>query len=516
MPDGSRPPLVPAGFDWRRPDYDPIWRNRALALTRLRKRPELLPLLKEQYANDWHSFICDWMVTVDPRRAELGEPTKLPFLLFPKQEEFITWTYNLWRSRQNGLCDKSRDSGVTWLCVAVAVCMWLFVPGAIVGFGSRKEEYVDKAGDPKSIFWKIRAAIENLPAEFLPKGWDAKKHAPFMLITNPENGNVILGEAGDNIGRGNRTSIYFVDEAAHIERPELVDAALSETTNCRIDISTPAGQGNPFARKRHSGKVSVFTLHWRDDPRKDEEWYRAKVAQIDDPIIVAQELDISYVAGTGATAIPSDLIARAQQTPKTDVSAEGPRFLGVDVARFGKDESVLTIRRNRAVTFQDARRGLDTEDVSGWIREVIAANGGIDAFGAVCVDDIGVGGGVTDKLRRWYPAEKIVGVNVSLRVGDGRAYNLRAKLVMDAEAWLKDTPCHLPSDTELAVQLGSIGKSYRGGLVLIESKDDMRKRGIKSPDRADSFFLTFASPAVEVSSGPVIDPREYFDSGFAC
>lgn len=516
MPDGSAfvpPAHLPPGWDWKNPDYTPVWDRRLEAMRRLRARPELFAGMRELYANDWHAFINDWMVTVDPRNPERGLPAKTPFLLFGRQEDFVTWIYERWTNQQNGLCEKSRDSGATWLCCAVALCMWLYVPGSIIGFGSRKEEYVDEVGDPKSIFWKLRTALELLPVEFRPQGYDPKKHSKYMLLTNPENGNVILGEAGDNIGRGNRTTIYFVDEAAFIERPELVEAALSETTNCRIDVSTPNGMGNPFHRKRHSGKVPVFTFHWKDDPRKGEDWYARKVAQIDDPVIVAQEIDINYEASVDNLAIPAGLVSAAMNTPKNRVSTDGPRFLGVDVARFGSADSVITERKHRAVLSQEAKRGLDTQDVAGWVRDHIEARGGIKEYGAVCVDDIGVGGGVTDTLKRWY-GKKIVGVNVSLRVEDGRNYNLRAKLVADATAWLKDVPNHLPNDPELRSQLGSIQKKYQGGLVLIESKDDMRRRGVKSPDRADSLFLTFASPEIKDEKfKPLIPAFEPLDRG---
>ena len=54
-----------------------------------------------------------------------------------------------WKGREDGLVEKSRDMGVSWLCVATAIWMWTFHEGAVVGFGSRKEDYVDKLGDPK-------------------------------------------------------------------------------------------------------------------------------------------------------------------------------------------------------------------------------------------------------------------------------------------------------------------------------------------------------------------------------
>ena len=517
MPDGGvAPGLFPPGWDWRRPDYDAVWQQRLERLQRMREAikqdPGALDQLKAHYAENAHDFINHWLVTVDPRNPEIGLPARIPLLMFQRQDEFITWVYERWAGRENGVCDKSRDSGMTWLCVGFAVWMWLFVPGATVGFGSRKEEYVDDSADPKSIFWKIRTAIAALPAEFKPIGYVERKHAPFMQVSNPENGAIIVGEAGDNIGRGNRTSIYFVDEAAFIERAEKIDAALSETTNCRIDISTPNGVGNPFWEKRHSGRVPVFTFHWKDDPRKGPEWYAKKKATLR-PSVVAQEIDIDYEASIDNQAVELWLVNRAMQTDKTAVSTEGKMFLGVDVARFGKNKSVVSIRKNRAVIYKESRGKIDTEDVAGWVKSIVDRYGGIRKFGALCIDDIGVGGGVTDKLKRWY-RRKVVGVNVSLRVDNGRDYNLRAKLVNDFVEWLRDAPNHLPNDPELKAQMGSIQKEYRGGLMLIESKEDMVKRGVKSPDDADSVFLTFASPEIQdEDDGPAFGPPVIHDPG---
>jgi len=183
-----------------------VYEKRMERLETIRADPAILGGLKEYYKTHPADFINDWGMTFDPRNAEIGLPSTIPFTLFPRQREYVDWIYDRWQKREDGLTEKSRDMGVSWLCVAIAVWMWLFYPGTVIGFGSRKEEYVDKIGDPKALFWKVRQFIELLPREFRPKGWNGEKHAPHMRILNPENGSSIIGEAGDNIGRGNRTS----------------------------------------------------------------------------------------------------------------------------------------------------------------------------------------------------------------------------------------------------------------------------------------------------------------------
>ena len=214
--------------DWRQPDYTAVWADRGQRLERLAvMSADEFAAVMGFYSTRPAEWITDWGMTFDPRNPERGLPATAPFLLFPKQVEAVEWVIARWKAREDGVVEKSRDMGVSWLCVATAVWMWVFQPGVVVGFGSRKEDYVDRIGDPSSLFWKIRAFIKMLPPRMRPAGYDEKKHAPFMRVLNPPNGSAIIGEAGSNIGRGARTSIYFKDESAFYEQPEQIDAALA-------------------------------------------------------------------------------------------------------------------------------------------------------------------------------------------------------------------------------------------------------------------------------------------------
>jgi len=275
-------------FDFASPDYSAVFAQRLERLRRIRADPSAVPILKAYYKLHPGQFISDWGVTYDPRNLERKLPALVPFILFPRQAAWVDWVMGMWSTSEDGLTEKSRDMGVSWLAVGLSCTLCLFNPGMAIGFGSRKEEYVDKLDSPKSLFYKARVFMQYLPREFRG-GWDIAKNAPYMRITFPEAGSVITGEAGDNIGRGDRTSIYLVDESAHLERPQLIDAALSATTNCRIELSSVKGMDNPFAIKRHSWPAHrIFTFHWRDDPRKDEVWYRKQCERLD-PVVVAQE-----------------------------------------------------------------------------------------------------------------------------------------------------------------------------------------------------------------------------------
>lgn len=326
-------------FDFRNPDYRPIFAARLEALARIRKDPALLPDLCAFYQENPAQFINDWGVTFDPRNVSRGIPALAPFILFDHQVEFIDYILRKWKTGQDGLVEKSRDMGASWVAIGLACTLCMFNSGVNIGFGSRKEEYVDQKDGPKSIFWKGRQFVKNVPQEF--RGTWTMADAPFMRIGFPDTQSFITGEAGDGIGRGDRSSLYFVDEAAHLERPDLVDFSLSQTTNCRIDMSSVNGMANPFAEKRHSGRVEVFVFDWRDDPRKDEVWYAQQVAKLP-PVVVAQEIDRDYSASVEGVLIPAAWVrACVDAHTRLGITPTGQRGASLDVADEGKDDNAL-------------------------------------------------------------------------------------------------------------------------------------------------------------------------------
>lgn len=344
---------LPYPFDWNAPDYAAVYAWRLERLRRIRARakddPAFLPALKAFYRDNIAQFVIDWGVTYDPRNIGTDLPAVMPFVLFPKQEELINEILGHWRDKKPLLVEKTRDAGASYCAVSLACAVCLFYPGAVIGFGSRKEEYVDKLNAPKSLFYKARMFMQYLPAEFRGT-WDAAKHAPHMRIMFPDTGSVITGEAGDNIGRGDRTTLYFVDESAHLERPQLAEASLSATTDCRVDISSVNGMGNVFAQKRHSGKVDVFIFDWRDDPRKNDAWYSKKCDELD-PVTVAQEIDRNYSASVEGVLIPSAWVQAAiGAAQKLGITPSGTRKGALDVADEGKDKNAFAARHGVALT----------------------------------------------------------------------------------------------------------------------------------------------------------------------
>ncbi len=201
------------------------------------------------------------------------------------------------------------------------------------------------------------------------------------------------------------------------------------------------------------------------------------------------------------TVVPMELLETA--TMRDVIALEtAPVIWGLDVARFGSDCSALCKRKNNVV-LEPVRvwRNLDLMQLTGAVKAEYDALQFNDKPQEILVDSIGLGAGVVDRLRELdLPAR---GINVSESPALGETYrNLRAELWYKAKAWLERRDCKLPKDDRLMSELATVRYKFTSnGKIQIESKDDIRKRGLKSPDVADAFVLTFASDAATTSYG---------------
>lgn len=338
---------------------------RIILMQRLEADPVMRAGVMGYYKTHPVEWINDWCVTYDPRRKP-PHVKVMPFALFRRQREFIQFLYDCLEHKQNGLVEKCRDVGASWLCCAFSVWLWIFHDDVTIGWGSRKEEYVDKKGDPKALFPKMRMILQNLPWWMIPMGFSLHRDTPYMRILG-KHGATITGEAGDNIGRGGRTTIFFKDESAHYEHPELIEAALGDNTDVQIDISSVNGSANIFYRRRMAGvewepgklppygKVWVFIFDWRDHPAKTQEWYDIRRRRAEEEGLLhihAQEVDRDYSGSQEGIIIPA-LWARAAIDAhiKLGFVAEGEKVAMQDVADGGGDRNALIIRHGVVTTF---------------------------------------------------------------------------------------------------------------------------------------------------------------------
>lgn len=484
----------------------------------------LIPFELSQCAKDVVYWLSNYGWTYDPRES----PALVPFDPWPKQIEYLRWLEERETGRQGGLVEKTRDAGISYLCGGFAVHRFRFRRGS-VGFGSRKEIYVDNVGDPDSLFEKMRILLESMPPWMKPKRWNPRTHATFCKFINPENGNTITGEAGDNIGRGGRKAIYFVDEAAFVERAELIDRSLAANTNCRIDVSTPNGIGNPFYVKRFSGTVPVFVFDWRDDPRKTEEWAAEKKREIG-PVAWAQEYERDYSASIEGVCIPAlwvkaavNLVERLPLRVRFRLLRErGPQKAGYDIAEEGIDSNVLITGRGIVVNdVVDWGQCTTTQSAYRAVKEckrLIVALVNFDADG-VGTGPKGIWMAMSDGDKALWNNGPVIEFEpihtgkppTNNRWPDGKTSEEKFGN-LKAEAWWAlrtrfertyefveqgvkhpiDELISLPNHPQLIAEVSIPKVEFNDkGKIVIESKKQLRQRGVKSPDYAEALVLLF-------------------------
>jgi hypothetical protein len=243
-------------------------------------------------------------------------------------------------------------------------------------------------------------------------------------------------------------------------------------------------------------------------------WRRAKLAELKDPNLFRQEYPATAAEAFQATGhdafIASSLVVQAR---KRTCEGVGSLIVGVDPARYGDDSFAVAWRRGRKLERIERRYKLDTVQGANWVRSIVEQ----DHPAKVFLDVGGQGAGVVDLLHDWgEPWSKICeGVNFGgapyqpIRTGvRGELMpgprNRRAEMWMASKDWLEDEGgADIPDDDALHADAVCPGYKYDARqFIVLESKDDIRKRGMRSPDGWDAVALTFAAPvATKVESG---------------
>lgn len=229
---------------------------------------------------------------------------------------------------------------------------------------------------------------------------------------------------------------------------------------------------------RNAKKADQIKIQqWIDDYGEDSDFVRVRVRGVEPRAGMTQ-------------LIPTALIdeAMARQITKDSYSF-APRVLGVDVARFGDDQSVI-LRRQGLKVFDGIKkfRGLDTMQLASRVSKEIQDW----KPHAVFVDVVGIGAGVVDRLRQLHHQNIIEVNNANSAMDDKKYFNKRAECWDRMKAWLK-AGGSLPNDNEVRDDLGGPEYGFDGRERLqIESKDDMKERGLASPDVGDALAMTFA------------------------
>ncbi len=219
------------------------YRERINLLRKAEGDQRLQAILFEKCKRDpvfWFNTFC-W--TFDPRK----ERSDIPFILYPFQEWGVwEWIEDIEEGRDFGV-EKSRDMGISYMMIYLLQYLWLFEKGCTFHVGSRKESEVDKAlVDPEdTLFGKFRYNLYRLPTWMRPKVRDKK-----LVVQNLDNNNLFTGDSQNpRFGRGPRKKAILFDEFAFWDCADAAYGGCSQTTPCRIIVSTPYGESNRFARE---------------------------------------------------------------------------------------------------------------------------------------------------------------------------------------------------------------------------------------------------------------------------
>ncbi len=177
-------------------------------------------------------------------------------------------------------------------------------------------------------------------------------------------------------------------------------------------------------------------------------------------------------------------------------STTSPLVIGLDIARFGDDKTVFCFRQGRLCFKFETLTKQDVVSIADYCQGIIKDY----APARVFLDAGGVGGGVYDVLISRGFRDIIRAVNFgSKAILESRYVNRRAEMWDTAKSWLtQELPVQIPPDEDLLTELCSVNKRYDGkGRLLLESKDEVKKRLGRSPDKADAFVLTFAEPVYD-------------------
>jgi len=267
-------------------------------------------------------FFRLFLWTYDPRVS----PSDIPFIPYEYQEKAIEEVNKAIESGYSILTEKTRDMGVTWYTLGIFVYRFMFKSENFL-LGSKTEGAVDTIGNMDSHFERLRYMISKLPDWMVAECGFDRKNSGYMKIFK-ENGASLVGESmNTKFGRQGRYKAILLDEFAFVDGSRNIWRACGDSAPCKLPVSTPNGRNNFFAELRHSGKIRVSTIHWRQHPKKTPEWYES-LKESRGSKDIAQEIDINYTISAGDPFYQG--FTRALHLRKMKISPEKPLILGWD------------------------------------------------------------------------------------------------------------------------------------------------------------------------------------------
>lgn len=389
-----------------------------------------------------------------------------------------------------------------------------------IGANSYILTHLQEATD--NLFGMVQRYHENNPIKPSTGASNAKE----LIFDSIESGYKV-GTAGSKaVGRGATIQNFHGSEVAFYpnakEHLAGVLQAVPDSAGTEIIFeSTANGVGNPFyegcmrAMAGNSDYQLIFVpWYWQDEYRKElpegfevdgEEqfltevldneqiyWRRKKISELGDEALFKQEYPMNVLEAFQATSNMSFIKADSVQAcfDMDDKTYEAfPIQMALDVARHGDDESCVVIRQGRKVHHIERYRITNLVDLAGRMVQYIKDY----KPRQLAIDTVGMGIGVYDILDGWGYGTVLEQVNAGNKAfDDGKYINIRAEM-WDRLKRAIDSGIDLPDDERLRVDLCGVQYGYDSRQRLkLERKEDMKKRGLSSPDSADALAMTYA------------------------
>jgi hypothetical protein len=354
---------------------------------------------------------------------------------------------------------------------------------------------------PELVKWRNNGGMQNIigitSTKIWVKGYEKSWFGPARACKKGEN---ISGFHGNDM-------LIVIEEASGVEQEviEPLEGALTQKDNKIIIIGNPTKLSGVFYDAFHRDRDiwETFTFSGENSNLVDKAFVERMARYGKDSDIYRVRVKGEFPKGEPDTFITLDIVEDA--TNREIVEKWDLVSIGVDPARFGDDESVICWRKGLNIQPLESFYGIDTTRLTG---EIIRVCRGIYKSGykkriEIKVDDTGIGAGVTDQLNqqktieeRKAIAEQEFCIEVVPVINNGVATNPEFK-DYGSQMWgeMKEAlkTISIPDDDNLIAQLST--RKYKiepDGKIKMEKKDDMKKRKLPSPDRADALALCLA------------------------
>ncbi|MBR1004614.1 hypothetical protein ACVMGC_005333 [Bradyrhizobium barranii subsp. barranii] len=454
---------------------------------------------------------------------------------------------------------KARQEGVSTYVAGRYYHKTIKKPGFLTAIVAHEKPAV------RNLFGLVKRMHDLMPDDMRPV--TGASNAEELKFSNIDSGYLVSVATEDGAGRSSTAQALHASEAAFWVNLKEQLAALMETVpdlpGTEIIIETTGNQwGDEFHQfwcKALAGENSFLAvfLPWSEDPtyrkavpddfvmsteekqlaelhKLDAEqiyWRRCKIADKGDINYFKREYpltpDEAFLASSFDSFIPHELVLRAR---KSDHKGTGPLIVGVDPARFGADSTAIAWRRGSSIEKIEKRHGLDTMQVAGWVAQIMRD----DKPAKVNIDVGGLGAGIYDRLvEQGYGGSFGSGLLNAVNFGSkpveppplddsgkpsGGPANRRAEMWSHLKTALEGSSFSLPDSDSLQTDICGPGYRYMSdGRLVLESKDDMKKRGMPSPDEGDAAALCFSEPggAPVVANSNFNRPMVYPNAGIA-